>query len=99
MDKVELVNHPAHYTQYPVEVIDMMVAIWGSEKVAEYCTLNAFKYRMRAGHKGDVEQDLAKESWYLNKARCLLAESTPKIDIEGCIQYPCDVFIRNRDMI
>ena len=70
------VNHPSHYTAYPVEVIDMMIAIWGKEKVATYCEINAFKYRMRVGRKktGNTPlQDLKKEEWYLDKAKELRA--------------------------
>lgn len=62
------VNHPSRYNQYPIEVIDMMINIWGKEKVKEFCVMNAFKYRMRLGHKDDINQDLAKEKWYLDKA-------------------------------
>jgi len=65
----EKVNHPKHYNQYPIEVIDMMVAIWGKEKTIDFCLMNAFKYRMRLGHKDDIKQDLAKEQWYLDKAQ------------------------------
>lgn len=64
----ENVDHPKHYNQYPIEVIDMMVSIWGVEKAIDFCLMNAFKYRMRLGHKDDIKQDLAKEQWYLNKA-------------------------------
>lgn len=39
-----------------------------------YCLLNAFKYRMRLGHKDDISQDLAKEQWYLAKAQELKNE-------------------------
>jgi len=70
----ENVNHPSHYNQYPIEVIDMMVGIWGKEKVIEFCYMNAFKYRMRLGLKDDINQDLAKEIWYLNKAKTLKDE-------------------------
>ena len=70
----ELVEHPKHYNSYPIEVIDMMVAIFGKEKTIDFCLLNAFKYRMRLGVKDDVEQDLAKEQWYLNKANELSKE-------------------------
>lgn len=65
----EQVNHPAHYNQYPMEVIDMMIKMFGLQHTYSFCLLNAFKYRMRAGHKDNVEQDLAKEQWYLNKAK------------------------------
>lgn len=62
------VDHPSHYNQYPVEVIDMMIHIFGMEKVIDFCYINAFKYRMRAGLKGDATEDLAKEQWYLEMA-------------------------------
>jgi hypothetical protein len=65
----EAVNHPAHYNHYPVEVIDMMERVFGKEAVYHFCLLNAYKYRMRAGEKGDAAQDLEKERWYLNEAK------------------------------
>lgn len=64
----EKVNSPKHYNNYPIEVIDMMVSIWGKEKIIDYCLVNAFKYRLRLGHKDDINQDLLKEQWYLKKA-------------------------------
>lgn len=72
----EHVEHPSHYNTYPMETIDMMVAIWGKEKVADWCEITAFKYRMRMGTKPDnaIEQDLKKEQWYLNKAKELRKE-------------------------
>ena len=63
------VNHPSHYNQYPIEIIDMMVAVFGKEATFHFCLLNAFKYRMRAGNKQNLEEDLAKETWYLDKAK------------------------------
>ena len=71
----EQVNHPKHYNQYPMEVIDMMVSIWGVEKTIDFCLMNAFKYRMRLGLKDDFVQDFKKEQWYLNKAKELKDES------------------------
>jgi len=67
---MEQVNHPLHYNNYRMETIDMMVKIFGREKVADWCEMTAFKYRMRMGLKqgNPVEQDLKKEMWYLNKA-------------------------------
>lgn len=64
----EVVEHPKHYNNYPIEVIDMMLSIWGVENTINFCLMNAFKYRMRLGLKDNIEQDLAKEQWYLNKA-------------------------------
>lgn len=70
LNEYEYVNHPSHYNQYNIEVIDMMERIWGKENTALWCEMTAFKYRMRVGTKPDnsIEQDLMKERWYLNKA-------------------------------
>ena len=71
----EQVNHPDHYNQYPVEVIDMMQKIFGIEAVYHFCLLSAFKYRMRVGNKSynltDVQRDIDKEKWYLDMAEVL----------------------------
>ena len=71
MDNYEMVNHPTHYNTYGVEVIEMMQRIWGAERTADWCEMTAFKYRMRMGTKpdNDIEQDIAKEHWYLAKAK------------------------------
>lgn len=61
--------NPKHYKSYSVETIDMMIAIYGKEKVAIHCELTAFKYRMRAGKKGDFDECIAKEKWYLDKGK------------------------------
>lgn len=67
----EMVNHPTHYNQYDIEVIDMIIRIWGPEAAALWCDITAFKYRMRMGTKPDnsIEQDIKKEQWYLNKSK------------------------------
>jgi hypothetical protein len=67
----EMVNHPTHYNQYEIEVIDMIIRIWGPEAAALWCDITAFKYRMRMGTKPDnsIEQDIKKEQWYLNKSK------------------------------
>lgn len=65
----EYVNHPKHYNNYSKETIDMMVDIFGLENTIMWCEMTAFKYRMRMGTKPDTptQQDIQKESWYLNK--------------------------------
>lgn len=67
----EMVNHPSHYNNYSMEVIDMMKNIWGAENTALWCEMTAFKYRMRMGTKPEnpIKQDLEKEAWYLKKAK------------------------------
>jgi hypothetical protein len=68
--------NPNHYKQGDKEVIEMMVDIWGAEDVAKYCSMNAFKYRMRMGFKPNqpVEQELKKATWYEDKAKELRNE-------------------------
>ena len=70
-ENYEHVNHPSHYNNYGVEVIDMMESIWGTQNLITFCEMNAFKYRLRMGTKPDnsIEQDIQKEQWYLNKAK------------------------------
>ena len=77
-ESYEMVNHPDHYNNYDKEVIDMIEAIWGTEKTAIWCEITAFKYRMRMGTKpdNDIIQDINKEKWYLNKFK----ELKPKYD-------------------
>lgn len=70
----EQVNHPSHYNNYSIEVIEMFRRIFGDEATAQWCEMTALKYRMRMGTKenNSIEQDLAKEKWYLNKAKEIL---------------------------
>lgn len=71
-EEYENIN-PNHYKQGGKEVIEMMVDIWGSESVAKYCEMNAFKYRMRVGLKPNqpIQQEIDKALWYENKAKKL----------------------------
>lgn len=62
------VNHPAHYTQYSMECIDMIEVLglgWGAENT--WCAGNAFKYIFRHRHKANPVEDLKKARWYLNR--------------------------------
>ncbi len=56
------VNHPAHYTQWPVEVIDL------TERET-FLIGNILKYALRAGVKAGVayEEDMAKACWYARR--------------------------------
>lgn len=56
------INHPSHYTQYPVEVIE----------ITEHMNFNrgnAVKYIARAGHKDPKTEieDLKKAKWYITR--------------------------------
>lgn len=69
--------NPNHYKQYPMEVIDMMIAIFGKESTRIYCLMTAFKYRMRLGNKPaePVDRDVEKMRWYENKAKELIGDN------------------------
>lgn len=56
----DAVNHPQHYTQFKVEVIDI------TENLS-FCAGNVVKYVCRAKFKGNELQDLKKAQWYLNR--------------------------------
>ena len=60
----DMVNHPSHYTDGNIEVIDYI-----EDKRLGYCLGNAIKYISRAGKKNkDKEiEDLQKAVWYLNR--------------------------------
>lgn len=60
----DMVNHPPHYTDGKIEVIDFI-----EDKQLGFHLGNAVKYISRAGKKGkDKEvEDLMKAAWYLNR--------------------------------
>lgn len=61
----DAVNHPSHYTAFPVEVIEIIKSALGPDGFRAYCFGNEIKYRMRAGLKGDNSaEDIAKAMTY-----------------------------------
>lgn len=71
------VNHPAHYETGKFECIDVMVEVFGAEKVAAFCECNAFKYLYRCENKHETPQeDWKKARWYLTKALELTGQET-----------------------
>lgn len=75
--------NPSHYKQYPIETIEMMRRIWGNEATRMWCIMTAFKYRMRMGHKDDIEQDKQKEEWYLNYAANIPESKTAEDKVQA----------------
>jgi hypothetical protein len=66
-DSGEAVNHPKHYgREGAMECIDEMVLVFGVGATMNFCLLNAWKYRYRAGAKGG-DEDLKKSDWYMAK--------------------------------
>ncbi len=63
-DKNDPVNHPSHYTDGKIEVIDFIL-----DKKLNFTRGNAVKYISRAGKKNSEKEieDLQKAAWYINK--------------------------------
>ena len=60
----DMVNHPSHYTDGRIEVIDFI-----EDKRLNYHRGNALKYLCRAGKKDPAKEveDLQKAIWYINR--------------------------------
>lgn len=60
----DVVNHPSHYTDGKIEVIDFI-----EDKGLNFHRGNAVKYIARAGKKDKSKEveDLRKAVWYLNR--------------------------------
>ena len=69
------VNHPAHYTQWPVEVINL------TEREG-FLYGNVLKYALRAGAKSGTTygEDMAKATWYAARLVARLAKVTSPDD-------------------
>ena len=64
---VDMVNHPAHYTQGNIECIDALKAATVSKTGIEaVCTANAIKYLWRYEEKNGIE-DVKKARWYIDR--------------------------------
>ena len=65
----DLVNNPKHYQLFAdgTEAIEIIQATLSREEFMGYLKGNALKYRLRAGEKGDLQQDIDKANWYKNK--------------------------------
>ena len=62
--KNDNVNHPSHYTDGKIEVIDFI-----EDKCLNFHRGNAVKYIARAGKKNPEKEieDLKKAAWYINR--------------------------------
>ena len=64
-NKEDLVNDPSHYDVFPdataIEIIEKALTY---EEFIGFLKGNTLKYRLRAGFKDAVEQDIDKAKWY-----------------------------------
>lgn len=65
----DLINKPKHYQLIgDLEAIDVIQRVLTPEQFEGYLIGNFLKYRMRAGKKDDLAQDIAKSEWYRERA-------------------------------
>jgi len=60
------VNKPSHYNIFPdgTEAIDIIQKQLTKEEFAGYCKGNILKYRLRAGNKDNLPQEIGKADKY-----------------------------------
>lgn len=63
-DNIEKVDHPLHYNQGQIEVIDYIEDIGMGE---DFCAGNAIKYISRYKYKQKPLEDLQKAKWYVER--------------------------------
>lgn len=62
---LDAVNSPPHYQFFPdLEAIEVIARSMTQEQFYGYCLGNRLKYRLRAGNKDKLEQDIAKSDKY-----------------------------------
>ena len=81
----DMVNHPSHYANKEIEVIDYIRDTLTPEGFTEYCGGNVLKYVSRWRNKGGVE-DLKKAQVYLGWM-IDSAEKEVKVGV-GCVLSP-----------
>lgn len=74
------VNHPSHYTDGKIEVIDFI-----EDKCLNFHRGNAVKYIARAGKKDKFKEveDLEKAAWYINRE----IERLKRLKEEDCEEF------------
>ena len=86
------VNNPKHYEIAPgVQSLDIIRKSLTPEQFKGYCLGNILKYRLRAGHKDDLQQDIAKANTYAK----FLEEA---VDKQAAAEQVRDININLRDL-
>lgn len=83
----DAVSNPAHYQFFPdVEAIEIIASSMTVEGFAGYCMGNRLKYRLRAGNKDKLDQDIAKSDFYLelfSKHKHLCKRADGEVNVNG----------------
>ena len=82
------VNHPAHYTDGKIEVIDFI-----EDKAFSYHLGNAIKYISRAGKKDPDKtiEDLRKAIWYIERQIQVIEKLDPPMDFVEARRYALEM--------
>ncbi len=81
------VKNPKHYQLMGgVEVIQVIAGSMTKESFFGYCLGNKLKYRLRAGKKDNIEQEIGKADFYsdLYEQYKHLCKTTQKTDCDKC---------------
>ena len=66
LESEDVVNKPSHYQFFEgVEVIEIIASSMTREQFKGYCLGNRIEYRLRAGNKDKLEQEIAKSDKYV----------------------------------
>ena len=74
--KSDFVKNPKHYQFFDgLEAIEIIAASMTREQFYGYCLGNKLKYRLRAGEKDNLQQDIDKSNFYgelyeIHKDKC-----------------------------
>lgn len=92
-DSSDMINHPAHYNQLPVEVVEIIETLVEDKISYQYGTV--LKYVLRARFKGDMLADCKKAKWHLDRLINLLTEekitndsNNKKVDTSNIHTHP-----------
>ena len=61
------VDHPTHYNQHSIEVIDIIRNSMSEAEYKGFLKGNVIKYICRSEYKNNEIEDLQKADWYLTK--------------------------------
>ena len=65
LDSKDMVNSPSHYALFDdIEAIQVIASSMTKEMFKGYCFGNLLKYKLRAGGKDDIQQELKKAERY-----------------------------------
>ena len=66
LDSYDVVDKPKHYDFFPdLEAIQLIAMVLTEQQYLGYCLGNRLKYRLRAGNKDKLQQDIDKSDKYL----------------------------------